>query len=293
MTGAASKQKGGETERAMTRRSFLQLSLTASSLFFSAIAGSAAYRHLSSRAAYAALAKPEGRNGGTAGEKRQPDWDDLLAQNPNTVGWLHVKGTSIDTPIVTPGGNEPEDWYLTHDFWGQPDPSGCPYLDRRCAIDGRHVLAYGHNQANSNTAFSSIHQAHQPDVFATIGDATLSTPSENHAGEKNSTGNGPTSQPPAASQTASASYTPRGTNLVFRPILSLKVEAGYKPIQRFGVQTTEDMQSLIDELRKDANVVARDIEAWRKQANRLLTLITCANSAFATKERTVLVFCSP
>lgn len=293
MTGATSKQKGGETERAMTRKSFLQLSLTASSLFFSAVAGSAAYRHLSSRAAYAVLANPEDRNGGSVGEKRQPDWDDLLAQNPNTVGWLHVEGTSIDTPIVTPGGNEPEGWYLTHDFWGQPNPTGCPYLDRRSAIDGRHVLAYGHNQANSNAAFSSIHQAHQPDVFATIGDATLSTPPENHVGEKDPAGHDPTSQPSAASQTASASCTPRGTNLVFRPILSLKVDASYKPIQQFDVQTTEDMQSLIDELRKDADVVARDIEAWRKEANQLLTLITCASSAFATKERTVLVFCSP
>ena len=40
------------------------------------------------------------------------DWDALLAQNPDTVGWIYMPGTSIDYPIVQ---GETDEEYLKKD----------------------------------------------------------------------------------------------------------------------------------------------------------------------------------
>lgn len=45
----------------------------------------------------------------------QVDWDALLAQNPDTVGWIYIPGTVINYPIVHTTDNEK---YLTADFTG-------------------------------------------------------------------------------------------------------------------------------------------------------------------------------
>lgn len=44
------------------------------------------------------------------------DWDALLAQNPDTVAWIYMPGTSIDYPVVQ--GDSDEE-YLKKDFTGR------------------------------------------------------------------------------------------------------------------------------------------------------------------------------
>ena len=44
------------------------------------------------------------------------DWDALLAQNPDTVAWIYMPGTSIDYPVVQ--GDSDEE-YLKKDFTGE------------------------------------------------------------------------------------------------------------------------------------------------------------------------------
>ena len=189
-----------------------------------------------------------------------PDWGDLLAQNEDTVGWLHVGGVDIDVPVVAPTGAPHQNWYLDHDFWGHPSLLGCPYLDHRSSVTGRHVMIYGHNQPASHAMFSPIHAAHQSDVFSTVGDATL--------------------------------YVPHEDATTFHPLMALRVHETYEPIQVFSLRAPEDVAALLESLRADASVVTEDALQRGARATRVLTLVTCSTGNANTSQRTLLVFCA-
>ena len=46
-------------------------------------------------------------------EEEQIDFKKLRTKNPNTIGWINVKGTNIDYPFVKYTNNK---YYLTHSF---------------------------------------------------------------------------------------------------------------------------------------------------------------------------------
>ena len=51
----------------------------------------------------------------------------VLAQNPNTIGWIRIPGTNVDYPVV----RSPEtdwDFYLNRSFEGADDSHGTPYI---------------------------------------------------------------------------------------------------------------------------------------------------------------------
>ena len=84
------------------------------------------------------------------------DLSALYARNSDLVGWIRIKGTRIDYPVMqTPG--DPE-YYLHRDFNKEYSDSGTPFLDAgsvalpRPAADGAATLdvtwnrlIYGHN----------------------------------------------------------------------------------------------------------------------------------------------------
>lgn len=75
------------------------------------------------------------------------DWDALRAQNPDTVGWLTIDGTNIDTPIVQTTDNN---LYLYTAFDGSSDERGVPFLD--CDYQwgtSRNAVIYGHSTMRS------------------------------------------------------------------------------------------------------------------------------------------------
>ena len=54
-------------------------------------------------------------------------YKDLYSQNNDMVGWLFIEGTRVDYPVMqTP---EDESYYLSYDFYGNPDKNGCLVLD--------------------------------------------------------------------------------------------------------------------------------------------------------------------
>ena len=71
----------------------------------------------------------------------------LYAVNPDVTGWLTIPGTNIDLPIMQADDN---DYYLSHDLYGEPDPYGLPYIDYRVPIEpddqwAKNTIVYGHN----------------------------------------------------------------------------------------------------------------------------------------------------
>lgn len=78
----------------------------------------------------------------------------VRAENPETVAWLTIPGTRIDMPVVCGTDNE---FYLDHDYLGNPDSAGAIYQDFRNAgsFSGRHSILYGHNMKNG-TMFHNL-----------------------------------------------------------------------------------------------------------------------------------------
>ena len=82
------------------------------------------------------------------------DFDKLSKINSEIVGWLIVDGTNISYPIVQGINNE---YYLTHLFNGEKNPSGCIFLDYKNSKDfsDKHSVIYGHNMKD-DTMFGQL-----------------------------------------------------------------------------------------------------------------------------------------
>jgi len=186
------------------------------------------------------------------------DWDSLLAQNPETAAWLSVDGTPIDYPVMKPAGDKPSDWYLHHDFWGNPSSIGVPYLDSRCGADGRHMLVFGHHLGLSGQMFSPIYDAYEQGRFDGIGAAHWSTPD--------------------------------GGTVDFEPAMAMSVDKSYEPIQTFEFDSVDALQSWLGGLSHDATAVSPELDALIGDASRALTLVTCSSAWSGQRARTLLVF---
>jgi len=69
----------------------------------------------------------------------------LYEQNPDLIGWLSIKGTLIDYPVMyTP---ENHDYYLTHNFNKKKDKNSLLVLQADCDpyAPGTNLIIHGHN----------------------------------------------------------------------------------------------------------------------------------------------------
>lgn len=83
------------------------------------------------------------------------DLDALFKKNKECIGWVCIKKTAIDYPVMhTP--NDPKK-YLYKNFNGQYSSSGTPFLDARCTINSSNCILYGHNMRNGQL-FASLKQ---------------------------------------------------------------------------------------------------------------------------------------
>ncbi len=86
----------------------------------------------------------------------QIDMDDIAehkAVNPDVIGWIYIKDTIIDYPILQSVDNNK---YIHADWTGSSSFAGCIYEDYRGDIDDTNLtLLYGHNMA-AGTMFSAI-----------------------------------------------------------------------------------------------------------------------------------------
>lgn len=82
------------------------------------------------------------------------DFDALLQENSDVVGWLYCEDTTINYPVVQSRDN---DYYLHRDLNGSYLSSGTLFVDYRCAAVGiaQNHIVYGHNMKNS-TMFGTL-----------------------------------------------------------------------------------------------------------------------------------------
>ncbi len=74
---------------------------------------------------------------------------DLSQYSENYVAWLSIEGTNIDYPIMQ--NKRDETYYLEHDFFGNPSPSGCLFLDKNCNEKEVDIwLIHGHNMRDGS-----------------------------------------------------------------------------------------------------------------------------------------------
>lgn len=107
----------------------------------------------------------------------------LLKQNKDIAGWLKIKNTNVDYPVLKdPGEVTPDmsyyggvscpanDYYLHRDLDGSYKFAGTLYMDYRDNFGGveseqsENIIIYGHNMAN-NTMFGSIRRYRQDESF--------------------------------------------------------------------------------------------------------------------------------
>ena len=76
------------------------------------------------------------------------------ADNPDWIGWLKIKDSSISYPVMQKKGDS--EYYLHRDFDGNYSFYGTPFLDARCTPDSDNCIIYGHN-INGGRMFGKLH----------------------------------------------------------------------------------------------------------------------------------------
>ncbi|MBR9959990.1 class B sortase [Anaerostipes sp. Marseille-Q3525] len=86
--------------------------------------------------------------------KRKIDFKKLKSQNQDIAGWIYIRGTTIDYPIVQGKDNEE---YLHQDFNKKKSSSGTVFLDNNCKKDftSDNNIIYGHHMKNG-TMFAQL-----------------------------------------------------------------------------------------------------------------------------------------
>ena len=79
----------------------------------------------------------------------------LAEVNPDMVGWLTVKGTKIDYPVVR---GETNNSYLSTNFYKEADYNGWVFMDyRNNAVDlDDNTIIYAHNRFSSGIMFGTL-----------------------------------------------------------------------------------------------------------------------------------------
>ena len=91
------------------------------------------------------------------------------------VGFLTVEGTSIEYPVMRdPDDSDGEYYYLTHNFEGDYDPAGCPFIRHSAGIDDDIVEVFAHNNSNG-TMFADLIKFEDEEFFNEYGGIVLDT----------------------------------------------------------------------------------------------------------------------
>lgn len=107
------------------------------------------------------------------------DFNELLAKNPDTVGWIQVKGTNINYPIVQTTDNS---YYLTHAFDKTKNEAGWVFMDyRNDAVNfNQNTILYAHSRL-TGSMFGSLKNILESSWYTNKNNhiIRLSTPTEN------------------------------------------------------------------------------------------------------------------
>ncbi|MBR1849136.1 MAG: class B sortase [Lachnospiraceae bacterium] len=91
------------------------------------------------------------------------DFESLLKENEDTIGWVYVGACDISYPIVQTGDN---DFYLTNTFEKQVNSSGAIFADFENSSDftDYNTFVYGHNMKNGSM-FGKLKKLYREDTL--------------------------------------------------------------------------------------------------------------------------------
>lgn len=94
---------------------------------------------------------------------RDVDFDKLLSRNKDVKGWIYLKDSEIDYPVVQAEDNE---YYLHRDIDGEYAYEGSLFIDAGCVapFGGMNTVVYGHNMF-SGAMFQNISEFRNADYF--------------------------------------------------------------------------------------------------------------------------------
>lgn len=91
------------------------------------------------------------------------DFDLLIGQNPDTVGWVYIEGTHINYPVLQGEDNR---HYVSTLFDGSFNQAGSIFMDYRNSprMDDVHTILYGHNMRDKSM-FADILNYQQQEYY--------------------------------------------------------------------------------------------------------------------------------
>lgn len=110
-------------------------------------------------------------------EYPQVDFEALLQENSDVVGWILIENTNINYPIVQGRDNE---YYVDHLVNGQKNAAGSIFMDFRNEADftDKNTVIYGHNMKNK-TMFAHINEYRTQQSYEKRTMGKLMTPNGN------------------------------------------------------------------------------------------------------------------
>ncbi len=92
------------------------------------------------------------------GDGETINWDELQKINKEIVGWIEIKDTKIDYPVLWHKGDDANgQYYLNHNYKGDYDSYGCIFLDYRCknGTNSKNIVLHGHHM-NDGSMFGNL-----------------------------------------------------------------------------------------------------------------------------------------
>lgn len=100
------------------------------------------------------------------GKTIQKKYRKLYKKNEDIIGWITVRGTKIDYPVMqTPEDNE---YYLHRNYQKEYDVNGLPFLDAQCNAEDEesNLMVYGHHM-KSGLMFKHLMDFAEHDFYQT------------------------------------------------------------------------------------------------------------------------------
>lgn len=85
-----------------------------------------------------------------------------IYQNKDIIGNLEIEEIGINEPILQSKDNE---YYLTHDNYGNYDKYGSVYLDYRCHKTSKKLLIFGHSSTKIDTPFNNLENYYEESYY--------------------------------------------------------------------------------------------------------------------------------
>ena len=95
----------------------------------------------------------------------------LQEENPDIFGWLYIPGTDIDDPVLQ--SEEADDYYETHDAYGEESTEGALYTELANGKDMCDFMTVVHGKCDTGGQFSQLSQFLDRDFFEENKDAYI------------------------------------------------------------------------------------------------------------------------